>query len=168
MKKLAGRVLIPFLLLILPLSAPAKTQTFEAQFNSLPPEQIGGDPLKEMQDLQGKVVLVDFWASWCEPCKEALPHYNQLYKKYKDKGVVFIGINEDDDLKERDQFLKQNKAVFPQFADTSRKWAKDFNVQAIPSLYVFDKKRKPVGLYRGFSEEKPQALEKKIQELLKN
>ncbi|WII71576.1 TlpA disulfide reductase family protein [Bdellovibrio sp. 22V] len=119
-----------------------------------------------MGDLKGKVVLVDFWASWCGPCKEALPHYNRLQKKYKDQGVVFIGINEDDDAKERDAFLKSQAIEFAQYLDKNKEMAKDFKIQALPSLFVFDKNLKPAALYRGFDDKKPQALEKKIQELL--
>lgn len=136
-------------------------------FQSLPRQSLTTAKIEKFSDLKGKVVLVDFWAAWCEPCKEALPHYNKLYQKYKNHGVVFIGINEDDDLRLRDTFLKANSPDFPMYADSSQQMIKDFKVQAIPSLFVFDRKQKAVALYRGYSPEKIRALEKKIQELLK-
>lgn len=144
-----------------------KANPLDVDFKTLPGELVQGPKVSKIDDLKGKVVLVDFWAAWCEPCKEALPHYNRLYKKYKDKGLVIIGINEDDDLKERDAFLKMHPLEFPIYFDKSKQMVKDFKVQALPSLFVFDKNLKPVALYRGFSDDKPQALEKKIQELLK-
>lgn len=146
-------------------TAIAESNVLNIQFKDLPSESIQG-PHISFQDLKGKIILVDFWASWCEPCKEALPHYNNLYKKYKDRGLVVIGINEDDDIKERDAFLKKHPAIFPMFFDKSKNLVKDFKVQALPSLYVFDKNLKPVKMYRGFSNEKIKSLEKTIIELL--
>ncbi|MBO9667798.1 MAG: TlpA family protein disulfide reductase, partial [Bdellovibrio sp.] len=113
-----------------------------------------------------KVVVVDFWASWCEPCKEALPHYNKLAEKYKGQ-VIFIGINEDDRTQDRDSFLKKNVVNFPVFADDKKKFADSFKVLALPTLYVFDKNLKPVSFYRGFDGKKTQALEATLQEQLK-
>lgn len=136
-------------------------------FKSLPAESLGKSQIKDFKDLNGKVVLVDFWAAWCEPCKQALPHYNKLFKKYQDQGLMVIGINEDDDIKERDAFLKTKAPDFPLFADTNKEMLKTFNVQAIPSLFVFDKKMNLVSTHRGFSEEKFKNLELKIQDLLK-
>lgn len=137
------------------------------EFKSIPASALGSSAKPKIEDLKGKVVVVDFWASWCAPCKEALPHYNKLYEKYKDQGVVFIGVNEDDDIKERDAYLKNEKILFTVLADLDKQMAKDFQVVALPTLFVFDKKLKPVTLYRGFDDKKPQVLEEKIKELLK-
>ncbi len=158
------RFILPLLLcssLSLAASNPPKVE-----FKALSAEPISKNSVK-FSDLKGKVVIVDFWASWCEPCKEALPHYNKLYQKYKDQGVVFLGINEDDDSKERDAFLKDHSVSFPVLFDKDKKMAKEFQVVALPTLFVFDKNLKPVTLYRGFDEKKPQVLEKGIQDLLK-
>ncbi|WP_415063809.1 TlpA disulfide reductase family protein [Bdellovibrio sp.] len=163
------RLLAVLFLSVWSLNALSKNTTPpNVEFKSFSAEALSKGSALKFDDLKGKVVLMDFWASWCEPCKEALPHYNKLYKKYKDQGLVVIGINEDDDLKERDDFLKAHPVEFSMFYDKSKQMAKDFKVQALPSLFVFDKKLKPVSLYRGFSEDKPQALEKQIQELLKD
>ncbi len=137
----------------------------QVNFKTFDADHVQGAKLSH-SDLKGKVVLVDFWAAWCDPCKEALPHYNKLYNKYKDKGLVVIGLNEDDDAKERDGFLKTHPLDFSIYHDKSKKMVKDFQVQALPSLFVFDKNLKPVALFRGFNADKPQALEKKVRELL--
>lgn len=154
-------------LILISLNAWAAGPELNVTFQSLPNESLTSAKIEKFSDLKGKVVLVDFWAAWCEPCKEALPHYNKLYKKYKDQGVIFIGINEDDDAKERDAFLKINSPDFPMYADSSKQMLRDFKVQAIPSLFVFDRNQKAVALYRGYSADKLKSLEKKIQELLK-
>lgn len=145
----------------------AKSSVPDIEFKKLPAVKLNTHKLSGIKDLQGKVVLVDFWASWCSPCKEALPHYGKLYEKYKDKGLVVIGINEDDDLAERDAFLKSTPIQFPLFFDQDKSAVADFQVKALPTLYVFDKKLKPVAMHRGFDAKDTQALEKQIQELLK-
>ena len=145
--------------------AAEKIATIE--FKEIAATLLPGSKTVEMKDLRGKVVLVDFWASWCEPCKDALPHYNKIYAKYKDKGVIFLGINEDEEPKDRDAFLKKTPIQFPVFADKNRKMAEQFKVVALPTLFVFDKELKPVTFFRGFDEKKPSLLEKTIEELLK-
>lgn len=145
--------------------ASAETSLPTVDFKALPGEHLQGSKLN-YSELKGNVVLVDFWAAWCEPCKEALPHYNKIFKKYKDQGLIVIGMNEDDDKKERETFLKSHTLDFPIYHDTAKQMIKSFNVQALPSLFVFDRSMKLVALYRGFKPEKTESLEKKIQELL--
>ena len=136
------------------------------EIKNIPSEHVQGPKLTGLNDLKGKVVLIDFWASWCEPCKEALPIYNNLYKKYKDQGLIIIGINEDNDKKERDSFLKTTSLDFPMYQDEKSQWVNQFKIQALPTLFVFDRNLKPISMYRGFSPEKATTLEKQIKDLL--
>lgn len=144
----------------------SKEAPLNIEFKSLPGDSLTATKIENFNDLKGKVVLVDFWASWCGPCNEAAPHYNKLYKKYKDQGVIFIGINEDENSKERDAFLKKHPADFALYADSSKQMAKAFKVQAIPSLFIFNKKMEAVALFRGFNEGQLKAIEKKLEDLL--
>lgn len=154
------------LLFTLALALAFTPSTPHVEFKSLPAEPLKKTDPRSPRELKGKVILVDFWASWCEPCKEALPHYNRLYKKYKDQGLIIMGINEDEDSKERDLFLKTHVLDFPIYTDKEKAMVQNFKVQALPSLFVFDRNMKAVALYRGFSPEKLESLEKKIQDLL--
>lgn len=157
-----------FISLFFPVAALTATPTsFDVDFKKITATPLSPTKGIAFEKLKGKVVLVDFWASWCTPCKEALPHYNRLYKAYKDKGLVVIAVNEDDDLKERDAFLKGQRFDFYIYQDHDRKMLGEFKVQALPTLYVFDKNLKPVTFYRGFGPGKPELLEKTIQDLLK-
>ncbi|ASD63542.1 TlpA family protein disulfide reductase [Bdellovibrio bacteriovorus] len=158
---------LPVLLLLCASSVFAKEMPSTVEFKRLPTVALNKSDIKTLKDLQGKVVLVDFWAAWCEPCKAALPHYNSLYKKYRSQGLVVLGVNEDEEVAEREAFLKTVKLEFPLYHDQGRLVLEDFKVLALPTLYVFDKKLKPVVFYRGYDEKNSQALEKKIQELLK-
>ena len=67
--------------------------------------------------LKGKVVIVDFWASWCGPCKESFPAMNDLQKKYGDKGLVIVAVNEDEEKSDMQDFLKANAASFTVLRD---------------------------------------------------
>ena len=122
---------------------------------------------KTLLDFKDKVVVIDFWASWCEPCKFALPHYNELYKTYRGKNVIFVGINEDDEAKDRDATLKQIPLDFPIYQDKDQEFAKIFQVVALPSLYVLNRKHEVVALFRGFEKSKTAELEKVLQDLIK-
>ncbi|WP_413578456.1 TlpA disulfide reductase family protein [Bdellovibrio sp. HCB290] len=156
-------LLITILLLHSPLKAAEAD--LKVQLTALPGESLNQHKIK-FADLKGKVVIVDFWATWCEPCKEALPHYMEFYKKYKSKGLVFIAVNEDDDSKARDTYLKQAAYPFPVFADPGKKMLESFGIVAIPTVFIFDRKLKPVTMIRGFDAKKAQAIEKTIQELI--
>ncbi len=83
----------------------AKETPTAVEFKNLPLESFQNQKVS-YTDLKGKVIIIDFWTSWCTPCKEALPHYNQLFNKFKNKGLIVLGINEDEDIAERDAFLK--------------------------------------------------------------
>ncbi|WP_413561280.1 TlpA disulfide reductase family protein [Bdellovibrio sp. HCB209] len=145
----------------------AKAEIPNVELKSLPGESLNQHKVK-FSDLKGKVVLVDFWATWCGPCKEALPHYTSLLKKYQKQGLVILAINEDDIAKDRDAYLAQTPYPFPVFADEGKKFLGAFNVVAIPTVFIFDKNTKPVTFVRGFDAKKAQAIENTIQELLKS
>jgi thiol-disulfide isomerase/thioredoxin len=149
----------------LSISAIAAETPNKLSFTTLPGESINEHKIR-FEDLKGKVVLIDFWATWCEPCKEALPHYSALYKKYKKQGLVVLAVNEDDNITERDAYLKKAPYPFPVFADPEKKFLNAFDVAAIPTVFVFDKNTKPVTFIRGFDAKKAQALEKTVQDLL--
>jgi thiol-disulfide isomerase/thioredoxin len=88
--------------------------------------------------LKGKVVIVDFWASWCGPCKESFPAMNDLQKKYADKGLVIIAVNEDEESSDMKDFLKDNAATFTVVRDAKQKLVGVAGIQTMPSSFVLD------------------------------
>ena len=91
---------------------------------------------------KGKVVLVDFWATWCVPCVMDLPEVSKVYDKFHDKGFEIVGISLDEDKAKLEQFVKQRKMPWPQFFDGKRwenKLATKYGVQSTPSGYLIDR-----------------------------
>ncbi len=129
-----------------------------------PAVQISGPKIRE-KDLKSSVLLVDFWASWCSPCLKALPYYNDLYKKWKHKGLIVIAINLDENPKDRDNFLKTTKLDFPIFADGNPKYFDLFDVQVVPTLYILNKNKQLIKTIRGFSQNDKKEIENILKDL---
>ncbi len=109
----------------------------------------------------GKVVLVDFWASWCAPCKRSLPWLDTLQKKYADQGLQIVAINTDKQRADADKFLKQVPlANLIVLLDAAGATPKAYGVQAMPSSMVIDANGKVAYVHRGFSDASSAEIEK--------
>ncbi len=102
----------------------------------------------------GKVVLVDFWASWCGPCKASFPAFNRLQAKYASKGLVIVGIGVDEDPAKYKEFSAKMGAKFPLVHDSEHKAAAFFNPPSMPTSYITDKKGVIRHVHTGFRGEK--------------
>ncbi len=93
-----------------------------------------------MDDLQGKVVLLDFWATWCVPCREALPHIRQVAKKFQGEPLVILSVSLDSDEQKWKDFIVKNEMTWPQYRDASFSGpiARMFGVNAIPHTFTID------------------------------
>lgn len=116
--------------------------------------------------LRGKVVVVDFWASWCAPCKEEMPVLEALYKRYKDKGLVVIGVSVDNDLANAKKFVSGVKVSFPIVHDAGHAVADKFKPPRMPTSYVIDKAGKVRFVHAGFRSGDGKKLEEEIAKLL--
>ena len=93
----------------------------------------------DLQQFQGKVLYVDFWASWCPPCAKSFPFMNGLDHDLKASGLQVIGVNLDQVPEDAKTFLAKYPAKFIVAADANEKCAKDFDVKAMPSSYLIDR-----------------------------
>ena len=119
-------------------------------------------------DLKDKVVVVDFWASWCGPCKESFPIMNELHRKYRDQGVVILAVNVDESRADMDAFLKQHAAEFPVIRDAAQKLVEKVEVGTMPSSFILDRAGKVRFMHTGFKgEETRKKYLEEISSLLK-
>jgi len=107
-------------------------------------------PPAELGELKGKVVWVDFWASWCVPCRHSFPWMNKMQEKYGAQGLQIIGVNLDDDKSAADKFLRETPATFTLRFDPTGTLARKFDVQAMPSSYLLDAAGNVIGKHFGF------------------
>jgi thiol-disulfide isomerase/thioredoxin len=116
---------------------------------------------------KGKVVYIDFWASWCGPCKESFPWLNKIHQKYKDQGLVVVGINVDKEKSKADEFLKEHPAQFPIFFNADGSLAKKFGVKGMPYSVIIDKKGQVIHSHIGFHADKTSEYSNTLEGALK-
>ena len=91
----------------------------------------------------GKVVLVDFWATWCPPCREEIPHVAKAYQQYHDQGLEIIGVSSDNDKRAMAAFLKEHAEMpWPELFGSTSGWhplTKKFGIYSIPTMYLIDR-----------------------------
>jgi peroxiredoxin len=114
----------------------------------------------------GKVTIVDFWATWCEPCKKSFPKYQELYVKYKASGLEIAAVSVDDEKGSIPAFAKSHGAKFPVGWDNGKKIADQYKPENMPTAYVIDKNGVVKFVHKGYHDGEEKELEKEIKSLL--
>jgi thiol-disulfide isomerase/thioredoxin len=115
-----------------------------------------------LSDLKGKVVYLDFWASWCGPCKQSFPWMNDMQRKYGARGLQVLAINLDAKRAEADQFLAQNPAAFGVAFDTKADSARRIGVKGMPTSLLLGPDGKVLYVHQGFRMEDRADLEARL------
>lgn len=108
---------------------------------------------------RGEVVYVDFWATWCAPCRKSLPWMQEMYDKYKDLGFTIIGVNMDGKQDVTEKFVKANHVKFTIARDPNGKIAEAFGVRGMPSSYLIGRDGKLIMAHEGFRDSDKGSLE---------
>jgi len=120
-----------------------------------------------LSQLKGKVVLLDFWASWCSPCRRSMPHIEETWAKYQKKGLMVIGVNVDKESSSAQKFLNGFKVSYPVGMDPNAKVLGSYQVMSMPTAFLIDKK----GIVRhrivGFSDDIAASTTRQLEALLK-
>jgi peroxiredoxin len=124
-------------------------------------------PNMRLQEQRGKVVLVNFWATWCGPCRKEMPHLNRLSDKYKSAGLVMMGVNVDDDVRKAAEVAGKLAVSFPVLLDTDKAVSKLYDLNAMPSTMVIDRSGRVRYLHRGYQDGYENQYDQQIRELLK-
>lgn len=99
---------------------------------------------------KGQVVMLNFWASWCGPCRQEMPLLDSIYTKYKRMGFTLIGVNVEPDSQAANDWLKQTPVSFPILYDKESKVSKMYDVEGMPSTVIIDRAGKVRVLHRGY------------------
>jgi len=124
-------------------------------------------PDLDLSQYKGKVVYLDFWASWCKPCRQSFPWMNRMQDRYGDQGLVIIAVNLDEDRADADRFLKELPAKFQVVYDPEGRLAEAYQLIGMPSSFIIDRAGAVHSRHMGFHDSSPAEYEAEIQSLLK-
>jgi thiol-disulfide isomerase/thioredoxin len=155
-----ARFLVPALLVLtlLPITISAK--------GAIDSVNIVQKALPDSLSLKGKVVYVDFWASWCAPCRQSFPWLQGLYERYHIKGLEIVAVNVDKDHNAALKFLQDHPVGFTVVYDSTGALAEQFKLEAMPSSFVYDRDGHLVAHHLGFVKENSDSLGEEIQKLV--
>ncbi len=117
-----------------------------------------------LSDLRGKVVVINFWASWCVTCREEAPYLEATWRKYKDRGVVFIGVDYVDTEEKALAYIAEFDITYPNGPDVGTRISQAYNIQGVPETFFVGKDGTLRGVHIGPL--RPPQLDEKLEELL--
>ena len=120
-----------------------------------------------LSELRGQVVLVNFWATWCSPCRQELPLLNKIYTQYRSAGFMLLAVNVDDNRKDAEAMLKRLDLRFPTLFDGNKNVAKLYGVDTMPATLVIDRDGRVRFVHRGYYDGYERKYEQQVRELLK-
>jgi len=120
-----------------------------------------------LAEQRGQVVMINFWATWCGPCKQELPHLARLYDKYRSAGFVLLGVSVDDDPKAAQALAERMGLKFPVLFDTDKSVSRLYALDSMPSSVLIDRDGKLRHLHRGYRDGVEQLYERQVRDLVK-
>jgi peroxiredoxin len=126
---------------------------------------LGGHNLR-LAEQRGKVVLVNFWATWCGPCKQEMPQLNRLYDKYRDSGFVLLGVNVDDDSRHAASVAAQLGLHFPVLFDADKSVSRLYQLQSMPTTVLIDRDGRVRYLHDGYQDGVEATYERQVRALV--
>jgi cytochrome c biogenesis protein CcmG/thiol:disulfide interchange protein DsbE len=127
---------------------------------------VNGKGRAAMKQSEGKVRIVDFWATWCEPCKKSFPKLEDLYVKYKSSGMEILAVSEDDENEGIPSFGTSFGARFPLLWDNGKAIASKWQPKSMPSTFVVDRKGIVRFVHLGYHDGEEAEIEKEVKSLL--
>jgi len=126
-----------------------------------------GGPNMRLAEQRGRVVMINFWATWCGPCRQEMPQLSKLYDKYRGSGFVLMGVNVDDDVRNATEVAAKLAVSFPVLLDTDKAVSKLYDLSTMPSTVLVDRDGKVRYLHRGYLAGYEDTYDKQVRELLK-
>jgi len=119
-----------------------------------------------LKDMRGEVVMVNFWATWCGPCRQEMPLLDGLYKRYRKSGFTLLGVNIDNDRANAVRMAKKLKVSFPVLFDTDKQASELYSVSAMPYTVLIDRDGRVRHVHRGFRPGVEKKYDKQVKQLL--
>lgn len=120
-----------------------------------------------LSELRGEVVLINFWATWCGPCRQEMPQLSRLYAQYRNAGFTLLGINIDDKRDNAEAMAKKLGVHFPTLFDSDKRVARLYDVDTMPATLLIDRDGRVRYVHRGYRDGYEQKYQEQIRELLK-
>ncbi len=124
-------------------------------------------PNLRLQEQRGRVVMINFWATWCGPCRQEMPQLNKLYDKYHAAGFVLLGVNVDDNPSHAAELAKKLGLNFPILLDTDKTVSRLYDLSTMPSTVLIDRDGRVRYVHKGYLAGYEDIYDKQIRELLK-
>ncbi len=112
-------------------------------------DRLDGEGQLSFAELKGKAVVVNFWASWCIPCREEAPLLEKTWRAYRDEGVVFLGVNIKDAASDARRFVEEFNITYPTVRDLDQRLTRDFGVKGLPETFFVDHRWTFIGAISG-------------------
>ncbi len=159
-------MLVSFVLLFSVTTSYASSQKISGKAPNFTLKSRSGKNVK-LSELRGQVVMINFWASWCAPCRKEMPLLQKIYKKYKKLGFTLLGVNVEQNSAAAKNYLKDVKVSFPILFDTTNKTSKLYNVSAMPTTIIIDRSGNMRFIHKGYKAGYENSYKKQIKKLLR-
>jgi peroxiredoxin len=121
----------------------------------------------KLSEQRGQVVMINFWATWCGPCRQEMPHLNRLHEQYRKAGFTLLGVNVDDRPGAAQEMANQLGVTFPLLFDTDKQVSRRYDAGAMPCTLLIDRDGKVHSIHRGYRPGFEKRYETEIRELIK-
>ena len=152
------------------LAAPASMNAAAALMPGPAPDftlhSVAGTNLR-LKEQRGQVVMLNFWATWCAPCRQEMPRLSRLYEKYHASGFVLFGVNVDDDARNAAGASSRLGLQFPVLLDTDKKVSRLYDLSTMPSTVLIDRDGRVRYIHLGYKDGLEETYENQIRELLR-
>lgn len=153
------------LLVALPFSAPAGPVPAAPAPDFTLPERAGGE--MSLAGLRGEVVLINFWATWCGPCRKEMPLLEQIYQRYRPLGFTLLAVNVEEDSDGALRWLEQTPVSFPVLFDRGNEVSRLFDVSAMPSTVIVDRQGRVRYVHYGYTPGTENVYQDQIRSLIR-
>ena len=121
----------------------------------------------KLSEFRGQVVMINFWASWCAPCRKEMPLLEKIYKKHRRLGFTLLGVNVEQNTSAAKNYLKNVRVSFPVLFDNTNKTSKLYQVSAMPTTVIIDRSGKIRFVHKGYKAGYENSYKKEIRKLLR-